>query len=46
VTNVLAEDDPINMDDIIAISFQTDLEQDAVWRGTFTIVFGDADSDA
>jgi hypothetical protein len=45
VSDVLAEDDPITMDDIIAVSFQTDLEQDAVWRGTFTIVFSDDDPD-
>jgi hypothetical protein len=45
VSDVLAEDDPITMDDIIAVSFQTDLERDAVWRGTFTIVFSDDDPD-
>jgi hypothetical protein len=36
----LAKDEPISMEDIIAVSFDTDLGQDAVWRGSFTIVFG------
>jgi hypothetical protein len=38
VANTLAEDDPINMDDLIAIGFETELGDDAVHRGTFTIV--------
>ncbi|WP_020386140.1 hypothetical protein [Kribbella catacumbae] len=33
VSDILAEDDPISMDDIITVSFQTELGQDAVYRG-------------
>jgi hypothetical protein len=42
----LAKDEPISMDDIIAVSFDTELGQDAVWRGSFTIVFDDIDDAA
>jgi hypothetical protein len=45
VSDVLAEDDPISMDDIITVSFQTDLGRDAVFRGAFTVVFDDDTSD-
>jgi hypothetical protein len=45
VSDVLAEDDPISMDDIIAVSFETELGEDAVYRGVFTVVFDDRDSD-
>jgi hypothetical protein len=43
VTDRLAEDDPISMDHMIAIGFETELDCDAISRGTFTIVFADAD---
>ncbi|GAA1602810.1 hypothetical protein [Kribbella karoonensis] len=46
VADTLAADDPISMDDLIAISFETELGADAVSRGTFTIVFADQDSEA
>jgi hypothetical protein len=39
VSTVLAEDEPIPMDDLISISFETELGSDAEYRGTFTIVF-------
>jgi hypothetical protein len=42
----LAKDEPISMEDIIAVSFDTDLGRDAVWRGSFTIVFADIDDEA
>jgi hypothetical protein len=45
VSDVLAEDDPISMDDIIAVSFETELGRDAVYRGAFTVVFDDMDSE-
>ncbi|MGW6197596.1 hypothetical protein ACWF0M_15750 [Kribbella sp. NPDC055110] len=45
VSDFLAEDDPISMDDIITVSFQTELGRDAVYRGAFTVVFDDDDSD-
>ncbi|TCC51110.1 hypothetical protein E0H75_13320 [Kribbella capetownensis] len=41
LSDSLAEDDPISMDDIITVSFQTELCQDAVGRGAFTVVFDD-----
>ncbi|WP_432943934.1 hypothetical protein ACQPXM_01500 [Kribbella sp. CA-253562] len=44
VADRLAEDDPISMDDMIAIGFETELGDDAAFRGTFTIVFADEDS--
>jgi hypothetical protein len=46
VSQWLAEDDPISMDDIIAISFDTELGDDAVFRGSFTIVFAEDDPSA
>ncbi|MFI5714059.1 hypothetical protein [Kribbella sp. NPDC051620] len=45
VSEVLAEDDPISMDDIITVSFHTDFYPDAISRGAFTVVFND-DSDS
>ncbi|WUJ72346.1 hypothetical protein OG809_03560 [Kribbella soli] len=45
VSETLAEDDPISMEDIIAVSFGTELGQDAVFRGAFTVVFTDDESD-
>ena len=44
VADTLAEDEPISMDDMIAIGFETELGDDAVYRGAFTIVFADEDS--
>ncbi|WP_344209452.1 hypothetical protein [Kribbella sancticallisti] len=44
VADTLAQDDPITMDDMIAIGFETELGDDAVDRGVFTIVFADSDS--
>ncbi len=43
VADFLAEDDPISMDDLITIGFETEPGADAVFRGTFTIVFSDED---
>lgn len=43
VADRLAQDDPISMDDMIAIGFETELGRDAVRRGTFTIVFAEED---
>jgi hypothetical protein len=37
----LAENDPISMDDVLAVGFETELGDDAVYRGHFTIVFGE-----
>jgi hypothetical protein len=45
VADTLADDDPISMDDMIAINFSTELGDDAVYRGAFTIVFDDRDPD-
>ncbi|WP_432883422.1 hypothetical protein ACQPYH_41675 [Kribbella sp. CA-245084] len=45
VADSLADDDPISMDDMIAINFETELGADAVFRGAFTIVFADQDSE-
>jgi hypothetical protein len=45
VADTLAEDEPISMDDMIAIGFETELGDDAVYRGVFTIVFADQDSE-
>lgn len=39
--DVLAENEPISMDNMIAIGFETELGTDAVYRGAFTIVFSD-----
>lgn len=41
VSDILAEDDSISMDDIITVSFHTELGHDAVYRGAFTVVFDD-----
>lgn len=43
VADTLAEHDPISMDDLIAVGFETELGPDAVSRGTFTIVYTDAE---
>ena len=50
VADYLAEDDPIDIDDVRAIGFETELDADAVhrdadavYRGTFTIVLADQD---
>ncbi|MER7247918.1 hypothetical protein [Kribbella sp. NPDC000426] len=45
VSETLAESDPISMDDIIAVTFPTELGQDAVFRGAFTVVFTDDEHD-
>ncbi len=39
VANALAQDDPISMDDVIAVDFATELDNDAIYRGYFTIVY-------
>lgn len=43
VADHLAQDEPIPMDDMIAIGFDTELDDDAAYRGAFTIVFADRD---
>jgi hypothetical protein len=45
VADTLADDAPISMDDLIAIGFNTELGDDAVYRGIFTIVFDDREPD-
>ncbi|TCO44916.1 hypothetical protein EV646_10988 [Kribbella antiqua] len=45
VADSLAGEDPISMDEMLAIGFQTDLGADGVLRGSFTIVFDDSDSE-
>ncbi len=44
VANFLAEDAPIPMDNIIAITFASEIDPDAIHRGHFTIVFDDTDT--
>jgi hypothetical protein len=44
VADTLAEDEPVGMDDMIAIGFETELGDDAVYRGMFTIVFADQET--
>ena len=40
VATALAQDDPISMDDVIAVDFGTELDNDdAIYRGYFTIVY-------
>jgi hypothetical protein len=39
VATMLAQEDPISMDDMLAIGFGTELGDDGVYRGIFTIVF-------
>ncbi|NGM12386.1 hypothetical protein [Verrucosispora sioxanthis] len=39
VASTLAQDEPISMDDVLAIGFETELGDDAKYRGFFTIVF-------
>jgi hypothetical protein len=43
VAAVLAQDEPISMDDVLAVSFGTDLSDDGEWHGHFTIVFSPDD---
>ncbi|WP_329475119.1 hypothetical protein OG558_25250 [Kribbella sp. NBC_01510] len=45
VANTLAEDAPLSMDKVIAVTFESEVESDAIHRGHFTIVFADADDD-
>lgn len=39
VASTLARADPISMDDVLTIGFETELGDDAEYRGRFTIVF-------
>ncbi|WP_405061600.1 hypothetical protein OG474_08105 [Kribbella sp. NBC_01505] len=39
VAKTLAADDPIQMDDMIALAFETELGDDGITRGTFNVVF-------
>jgi hypothetical protein len=38
VASTLAQADPINMDDVLTVGFETELGDDAECRGRFTIV--------
>ncbi|MFB6726452.1 hypothetical protein ACFCV3_40155 [Kribbella sp. NPDC056345] len=44
VTQTLGEHDSISMDDLITISFGTEIGSDAITRGSFTVVFADPES--
>lgn len=39
VANTLAQTEPISMDDVVTVGFETELGDDAEYRGRFTIVF-------
>jgi hypothetical protein len=41
VSDYLAEDAPISMDDVLAVTFWTELCDDGVSRGAFTIILND-----
>ena len=43
VASTLAQAEPISMDDVLTIGFETQLGDDAEYRGLFTIVFHRAD---
>lgn len=45
VADTLAEDAPLSMDDVIAVTFESEVESDAIHRGRFTIVFADGGDD-
>lgn len=44
VAAVLAQDEPISMDDVLTVGFGTELNDDGEWTGHFTIVFADTSS--
>lgn len=39
VASTLARADPVSMDDVLTVGFETELGDDAEYRGRFTIVF-------
>jgi hypothetical protein len=39
VASTLAQADPISIDDVLTVGFETELGDDAEYRGRFTIVF-------
>ncbi len=41
VAATLAENDPISIDDVLVVGFETELGDDGVYRGHFTIVFSE-----
>lgn len=43
VAGALAQAEPISMDDVVTIGFETELGDDAEYRGLFTIVFHQED---
>jgi hypothetical protein len=46
VADALAEDEPLSMDEVIAITFASEADLDAIHRGHFTIVFNREDPTA
>jgi hypothetical protein len=41
VATTLAGHEPIRMDDVITVGFETELSESGEYQGTFTIVFGE-----